>query len=318
MPPLEGARVLVTGAMGFLGKEVCRALGEAKAKVYPVTRQTYDIRNEAELLTAVCLARPSVIVHLAASHAGAPDFWLLRNTLTMGMNVVHAAALQQARLVWVAPVACLPPDPVKPPGSAMMPVPEIDRLLAGGLDPSRPHAAAVRSVAALIQSYRKKYEDWQAVGLLLPDLYGDGDSAGPVSRALVDAVNAPSWPEPDKAPRESISFTLLHVWDAACAVLEACRKEPAPSGILRLPGTRIRASELDRFIAERFNGAIECAEEDGKKGPQELRVVPLGWKPVFSLARGLRQYWDSLRRDPDPAAPLMPSTCDPWDGDVGT
>ena len=298
MPPLEGMRILVTGATGFLGKEVCRLLGEAKAQVYPVSRSSYDVRNEAELLTAVCLARPSAIVHLAAPHHDAPDSRLFRNTLLMGLNVAYAAALQQARLVWVAPRSCLPEEPPGKHGEKEKDRSPVDRLLGAGLNPSRPHEAAIRSVAALIQSYRERYPDWQAIGLLLPDLYGDGDSRGPVTLTTIKACAGYKPPEPEKEPREEHAFTLLHVYDAARAVLEACRRDPAPPAVLGIPGTRVKALELERFIAARLTGTLECIEEaprkKGSAGDAAKLLMELGWAPAISLSQGLRHYWDSL------------------------
>lgn len=99
-------RVLLTGATGFLGKYVARELKGADAEVIETSKTIgYDLRNESEALTCVWLARPDVVVHLAKSplhprEAGAFSF---RDTMSMGLNVIHAATLARAKVVLVVP-----------------------------------------------------------------------------------------------------------------------------------------------------------------------------------------------------------------------
>jgi len=99
-------RVLVTGASGFLGKFVSRELRTASAEVIETSKSLgYDLRNEAEAMTTVWLARPDVVVHLARSPLSGPDqvAFAFRDTLQMGMNILHATALARAKLIIVVP-----------------------------------------------------------------------------------------------------------------------------------------------------------------------------------------------------------------------
>jgi UDP-glucose 4-epimerase len=56
----------VTGARGFLGSHLSRALTAAGADVYPFIRPAGDVTDRQAFRTAIASARPDVIVHLAA------------------------------------------------------------------------------------------------------------------------------------------------------------------------------------------------------------------------------------------------------------
>jgi UDP-glucose 4-epimerase len=60
---LSGRRVLVTGATGFLGRHLVRALAAAGAEVRPLS---VDIRDRAAVAASVAAAAPQLVFHLAA------------------------------------------------------------------------------------------------------------------------------------------------------------------------------------------------------------------------------------------------------------
>ena len=84
---LAGRRVLVTGATGFLGAHLCRALGERGAAVHAVSRrppthrgddapswQAADLGGGATAVTTVFeRAQPDVVFHLTSHGVGSPD-----------------------------------------------------------------------------------------------------------------------------------------------------------------------------------------------------------------------------------------------------
>jgi nucleoside-diphosphate-sugar epimerase len=64
--PIAGRGILVTGAAGFLGSHLVRALTAAGAEVHPFTRRTGDVTKLESLRAAIAAARPDVVFHLAA------------------------------------------------------------------------------------------------------------------------------------------------------------------------------------------------------------------------------------------------------------
>jgi nucleoside-diphosphate-sugar epimerase len=113
MDGLIGARVAVTGATGFLGKHVMKALKDAGATGIPITRSSgYDLRIESQAIGALTEIRPEVVIHLAGTVGGIianmnSPATFFRDNMLMGMNVVHACNLARTRLV-VTGTICFP------------------------------------------------------------------------------------------------------------------------------------------------------------------------------------------------------------------
>ena len=136
---LAGRRVLVTGATGFLGAHLCRALGERGAAVHAVSRRPPIHRGDdgprwqaadlgdggaggATTVTAVFdRARPDVVFHLTSHGVGAPDLEhvlpTLHGDLVPTVNVLTAATQCGARVVLAASLEeplttrAVPPSP---------------------------------------------------------------------------------------------------------------------------------------------------------------------------------------------------------------
>src|SRR5919197_1601 len=82
-------RLLVTGASGFLGRELVRLAPDAWA-------ERFEIRDEDAVSTAFARAQPEVVIHTAYRQQG-PDAWAI--TVDGAEDVAAAAARTGARLI---------------------------------------------------------------------------------------------------------------------------------------------------------------------------------------------------------------------------
>jgi UDP-glucose 4-epimerase len=113
----RGRRVLVTGASGFIGQHLCKALVSRGAIVCGVSRQgradrdgarwfRLDVADHGALGRAFSEARPEIVFHLASEVTGARDrSWVLpvlRSNLVGTVNLLDLAAAHGCRRVVLA------------------------------------------------------------------------------------------------------------------------------------------------------------------------------------------------------------------------
>ena len=297
---LGGARVLITGGTGFLGREVVIRLANKGATVETVSRRTgVDLRNAAETLATFVSFRPDVIIHLAAKVGGiianmnSPGSFFYENML-MGMNVVHAAHLCKARTLMVGTVCSYPKD---------CPVPfKEETLWEGYPEPTNaPYGIAKKALLVMLQAYRKEYD--LRFGYLVPtNLYGPGDNFNDNSSHVIPALikrlfNA-------KQVRRSqveclgtgrVTRSFLHVCDAADAIAAAAANLDDNEPINLPGGPEITMAGLTTLVARLIGYEGEVRWDISKPDGQPRRLVDgtrakrlLGWAPSRSLEEGLK------------------------------
>lgn len=308
---LDGARILVTGGTGFLGKYVMAALVQQGAKAIPISRRLgYDLRNEAEVLQALLIERPDIVVHLAATVGGiganmANPGVYFRDNLLMGVNVVHASAMAGCKLISVGTICSFPKN-------CPTPFREEDFWNGYPEETNAPYGIAKKAIHVMCEAYRKQYG--LSYGYLVPvNLYAPFDNFDEKTshvipamiKRFVDAVEAEA-PEVTCWGTGKATRSFLFAPDAAKAIAIACAELDSDK-IVNLPGgEEITMKKLAETVAKilKYKGRInwDATRPDG----QPKRLVDgtrarqmLGWAPETALNDGLEQTIDwylELRR----------------------
>lgn len=303
MEVLEGARVLVTGASGFLGKPVTSQLTQMGATVLPVHRQAgYDLTRETDALKAVIELRPDYIIHLAARVGGiianmANPGQFFNDNMKMGLNVVNAAHLVKAKVLVVGTICSYPKH---------CPVPFKEEDFWNGFpeETNAPYGIAKKALLVMLQAYRKEYG--LRYGYVSPtNLYGPEDNFDDKTSHVIPAMVKKFI----NAKKEGADVTLfgtgkptrsfLYVDDAAEAIAIACAKLDHDD-VVNLSGcAEINMRDLADTIARLvgFKGKInwDTSRPDGQPrrfidGRKALDL--LGWFSRTQLEDGLKKTID--------------------------
>jgi nucleoside-diphosphate-sugar epimerase len=274
MTILSGARVLITRATGFLGKYVTAAVSTEGGETLPVSRSLgCDLRNPAMALETVLLGHPDIVIHLCSARrwtdGTAGD--LFREEVQMGLNVIHAAACAQAKMVLVSKAW-------------------------GAL--SRENDAPW-SLGSMLRAYAAQYKlPW--TWIVVPDLYGpgempNGDPSRPVANILgVFAKSAKEGTKKAVLPgtgKEPLG--LLFAADAARGIALAAASA-LKSDCVQMPETdKLEAEKLAAEVVGVSGYPGEVSWDASKAGyPCATSLDPaaieaLGWKPQMALKDGL-------------------------------
>jgi GDP-L-fucose synthase len=308
---ISGKAILVTGGTGFLGTHIVTELESAGARVVPVGRRDYDLRQRRDIdrmLTDLC---PDAVVHLAAVVGGitankaSPGRFFYENAI-MGIELIEACRVAHVPKVVVAGTVCAYPK--------FAPIPFREDDLWNGY-PEETNAAyglAKKMLLVQAQAYREQYGT-NAICLFPVNLYGPGDNfdveTGHVVPGMIRKfVEARELAQPsvvlwgDGSPTRE----FLYVSDAARAFRLALESYDGADPVNLGSGQEISIRDLAERVraAVGFTGTIEWDTLRPNGQPRRKLETSrardrFGFRAETSLEHGLRETieWYRLHRE---------------------
>jgi GDP-L-fucose synthase len=272
-------RVVVTGGAGFLGAAVVDALGRhgCPPPFVPRSRE-YDLRREPDIVRMLKVARPDVVIHLAAVVGGIganrenPGRFFYDN-LIMGAQLI-----EQARLFDVAKFVALG-TVCSYPKFAPVPFREDDLWSGYPEETNAPYGLAKKMLLVQSQAYRQQY-GFKSIFLLPVNLYGPGDNFDPKSshvipaliKKCVDAIDADQG-EIEVWGTGSATREFLYVDDAAEGIVLAAERYDGADPVNLGAGQEISIRDLVGLIARLTGFEGRIVWDAGKPDGQPRRML---------------------------------------------
>lgn len=298
---LADKKILLTGGAGFLGQHVKQRLmerGVFEHNIYIPRSRDIDLRTKEGCERAV--DGRDVVIHLAAKvgglwyHVGRGAEFFYENAV-MALHLVDAAYRAGVKKFVGLGSTCEYPD------DAQIPFREEDVWNGYPTKVTAPYGIAKRVLLMASQTYHEQY-NWNAIHLLMINLYGPGDDFNPKSSHAIPAIIR----RVDEAKKEGRNFIevwgdgtasreLLYVDDAAEAIVLAVENYDKPDPINVGSGRETPIKELAELICKLmdFRGTIKW--DVSKVGGQHRRMLDtskaekeFGFKAKTNLEDGLR------------------------------
>lgn len=270
----KNKRVVVTGGAGFLGRVIVDQLKQKGAQHIFVPRfKQYDLRKTSSIRRMLKVAKPDMIIHLAAAVGGIganrenPGKFFYDN-LIMGIQLMEEARrVGLEKFIAIGTICAYP---------KFTPVPFKEKDLWGGYpeETNAPYGLAKKMLLVQSQAYRQQY-GFNSIYLLPVNLYGPGDNFSPQSSHVIPALikkccdairegkDAITVWGTGRATRE-----FLYVDDAARGIISAAEKYNKPAPVNIGAGFEVSIKDLVKLIVELtgFKGKVvwDASKPDGQ------------------------------------------------------
>lgn len=279
------ARILVTGASGFIGRRLVPQLRNAGYEVIGVNSKHGDI---ADASTWVGFPRAEVVIHLAGK-LFVPDSWTEPGLFLNCNFMATVAALDYCRkygtsLVFLS--SYLYGDPEQ------LPIPESASLVA-----NNPYALSKKLAEEAAQFYSKSFDI--NVTILRPfNVYGPGQGEKFLIPSIVRQVKrSREIRVKDLEPRRD----YLYVTDVVRAIVNAVPDQRGFSVYNIGSGRSYSVAEVIQAIQHVWRTALPVLCEGERRKDEVMDTVAdiaaakqcLGWEPQFSLLEGIQDMFDN-------------------------
>jgi len=303
---LEGRRILVTGANGFIGSHLCLRLRQEGAEVHAVYRSRRpsdfgdqhwwqaDLADEAVARKIVLTVRPEVIFHLASHVKGAPDLEhvlpTFHSNLQSTVNLLTAACESKCRRVVL---------------TGSLAEPEVEN---GETFPSAPYAAAKWASSGYARMFHALYNLPVLIARVFM-VYGPGqmDLTKLIPYVIVSLLRGES-------PKITSGVRLLdwiYVSDVIDGFLTLAQQAGVEGSTIDLgSGAFVSIREIVQQIVSiigegtspEFGALPDRPMEPIRMAKTAETFARIGWRPQVSLPEGLKRtvawYRAELERSP--------------------
>ena len=305
---LTDARVLVTGARGFLGSYLVEELERrGYSSVLAPARADCDLTDAQSVARYFKATGPTHVIHAAAAVGGIganvaqAGFFSYANTM-MAANVLEGCRTQGvAKVLSIGTICVYPAD-------APVPTPESCMFQGFPASDTAPYGIAKRNLWMMGVAYRKQY-GLNATFLIPTNLYGPRDhfeeSKSHVVPALIRRAleaRASGAPELMVWGDGTATRDLLYVADAARGVIDALERYDAADPVNLGTGREVTVRELVETVVQAcdYRGRLVFDATKPQGAPRRALDATrareaFGFQASTSLASGLRATIDWYR-----------------------